>query len=89
MGDWRKLHNGEFDNLYSPPDIHRQLKSRKMRWAGHVAHMGEERKVYSVLVENPEGKRLLERPSRSWDDGIKWTLGRLVGECGVDSSGSV
>jgi hypothetical protein len=49
-----------------------------MRWAGHVARMGEGRNVYRVLMEKPEGKRPLERPRRRWEDGIKWTLGRLV-----------
>jgi hypothetical protein len=58
-GEWRKLHNEEFHNLYSSPDIIRQVKSRRMRWAGHVARMGAERKVYKVLVGKPEGKRPL------------------------------
>jgi hypothetical protein len=49
-GEWRKLHNEELHNLYSYPDIIRQVKSRRMRWAGHVARMGEERRVYKVLV---------------------------------------
>jgi hypothetical protein len=52
-GEWRKLHNGELHNLYSSPDIIRQVKSRRMRWAGHVARIGEERKVYKVLVGKP------------------------------------
>jgi hypothetical protein len=54
MGEWRKLYNEELHNLYSYPDIIRQVKSRQMRWAGHVARMGEERKVYKVLVGKPE-----------------------------------
>jgi hypothetical protein len=58
-GEWRKLHNEELHNLYSSPDIIRQVKSRRMRWAGHVARVGEERKVYKVSVGKPEGKRLL------------------------------
>jgi hypothetical protein len=82
-GEWRKLHNGELHNLYSSPDIIGQIKSRRMRWAGHVARMGEGRNVYRVLVEKPKGKRQLERSRRRWEDGIKWTLGRLVG--GVSS----
>jgi hypothetical protein len=49
-GEWRKLHNEELHYLYSSPDIIRQVKSRRMRWEGHVARMGEERKVYKVLV---------------------------------------
>jgi hypothetical protein len=54
--EWRKLHNEELHNLYSSPDILRQVKSRRMRWAGHVARMGEERKVCKVLLGKPEGK---------------------------------
>jgi hypothetical protein len=54
--EWGKLHSGELHNLYSSPDIIRQIKSRRMRWAGHVARMGEGRKVYMVLMEKPEGK---------------------------------
>jgi hypothetical protein len=74
-GEWRKLHNGELHNLYSSPDIIKQIKSRRMRWAGHVTRMGEGRNVYTVLVGKPEGKRPLERPRCRWDDGSKWTLG--------------
>jgi hypothetical protein len=55
-GEWRKMHNEEIHNLYSSPDIIRQVKSRRMRWAGHVARMGEERKVNKVLMVDPEGK---------------------------------
>jgi hypothetical protein len=61
-GEWRKLHNEELHNLYSSPDIIRQVKSRRMGSAEHVARMGEERKVYKVLVGKAEGKRPLERP---------------------------
>jgi hypothetical protein len=60
--------------LYSSPDIIRQIKSRRMRWARHVARMGEGRKVYRVLVGKPEGKRPLERPRRGWEDGVKMDL---------------
>jgi hypothetical protein len=70
-GEWRKLHNGELHNLYSSPDIIRQIKSRRMKWAGHVARMGEGSKVYRVLVGKPSGKRPLERPKRRWEDGIR------------------
>jgi hypothetical protein len=70
-GAWRKLRNEELHNLYSSPDIIRQIKSRRMRWAGHVARMGEERNVYRVLIGKPEGKRPLERPWRRWEDGIR------------------
>jgi hypothetical protein len=73
-GEWRKLHNGELHNLYTSPDIIRQIKSRRMRWAGHVAHMGEGRKVYSVLVGKPEDKRPLERPRCRWQDGIRMDI---------------
>jgi hypothetical protein len=67
-GEWRKLYNQELHDLYSSPDIITQVKSRRMRWAGHVARMGEERKVYyKVLVGKPEGKRPLGRPRRRWD----------------------
>jgi hypothetical protein len=68
-GEWRKLHSGELHNLYSSPDIIRQTKSRRMRWAGYVARMGEGRKVYRVLMGNPKGERGLERPRRRWEDG--------------------
>jgi hypothetical protein len=63
-GEWRKLHDKELHNLYSSPDIIRQVKSGRMRWAEHVAHMGEDRKLYKVLVGKPEGKRPLGRPRR-------------------------
>jgi hypothetical protein len=66
-GEWRKLHNEEVHYLYSSPNIIRQIKSRRMRWAGQVVDMGEERKVYKVLVGKPEGKRPLGRPRRRWD----------------------
>ena len=63
-GEWRRLHNEELSHLYSSPNIVRVMKSRRMRWAGHVARMGEERVVYRVLVGKPEGKRPLGRPRR-------------------------
>jgi hypothetical protein len=62
--EWRKLHSEELHNLHSSPDITRQVKSRRMRWAGHVARMGEERKVYKVLVGKPEEKIPLARQKR-------------------------
>jgi len=61
-GEWRKLHNDELSDLYSSPNIVRVMKSRRMRWAGHVARMGEGREVYRDLVGKPEGKRSLGRP---------------------------
>jgi hypothetical protein len=82
-GEWRKLHNGELHNLYSSPDIVRQIKSRRMRWAGHVARTGEGRNVYRALVGKPEGKRPLERPRRRWEDRIKMDL-REIGWGGVE-----
>jgi hypothetical protein len=82
-GEWRKLHSEELRNLYSYPDIIRQVKSRRMRWAGHVARLGEERKVYKVLVGKPEGKIPLGRPRRRWEDGIRMDL-RENGLRGVD-----
>jgi hypothetical protein len=75
-GGWRKLHNEELHNLYSSPSIIRTIKSRSMRWAGHVAEMGEKRHAYRILVGNPEGKRPLGRPGRRWVDKIKWILER-------------
>jgi hypothetical protein len=82
-GEWRKLHNEERHNLYSSPDIIRQIKSRRMRWVGHVERMGKERKVYKVLMGKPEGKRPIGRPRRRWEDGIGMDL-REIGLVGVD-----
>jgi len=79
IGEWRKLHNEELNNLYSLPNIVRVVKSRRMRWAGHVARMGEERGVHRVLVGKPEGKRQLGRPSRRWKDNIKMDLQEVGG----------
>jgi hypothetical protein len=70
-GEWRKLRNEELHILYSSPTIIRQIESRRMRWAGHVARMGEERNVYEVLMGKPQGKRPLERPRHGWEDGIR------------------
>ena len=77
-GEWRRLHNEELNDLYSSPKIVRVIKSRRMRWAGHVARMGEEKEVYRVLVGKPEGKRPLGRPRRRWVDNIRMDL-REVG----------
>jgi hypothetical protein len=66
MGGWKTLHNEELHDLYSSPSIIRIMKSRRMRWAGHVARMGEKGNVYSLLVGKPEGKRPLGRPRRRW-----------------------
>jgi len=73
-GELRRLHNEELNDLYSSPNILRAIKSRRMRWAGHVARMGEERGVYMVLVGKPEGKRQLGRPRRRWVDNIRTDL---------------
>jgi hypothetical protein len=70
-GSWRKLHNDELHSLSSSPNIVRMIKSRRMRWAGHVARMGEGRGVYRVLAGRPEVKRPLGRPRRWWEDNIK------------------
>ena len=69
-GEWRRLHNEELNDLYSSPNIVQVIKSRRMRWAGHVARMGEERGVYRVLVGKPEAKRPLGIPRRRWVDNI-------------------
>jgi hypothetical protein len=70
-GEWKKLHNEELNELYSLPNIVRVVKSRRMRWAGHVERMGEERGVHRVLVGKPKAKRPLGRPRRRWEDNIK------------------
>ena len=80
MGEWRRLHNEELNDLYSSPNIVWVIKSRKMRWAGHVARVGEERVVYRGLVGKPEGKRPLGRPRRRWVDNIRMDLQEV--ECG-------
>ena len=74
------MHNEELNDLYSSPNIVRVIKSRRMKWAGHVARMGEEREVYRVLVGKLEGRRPLGRPRRRWVDNI-WTDFQEVG-CG-------
>jgi hypothetical protein len=81
-GSWRKLHNDELHSLYSSPNIVGVIKSRVMRWAEHVARMGEGRGVYRVLVGRPEGKRPLGRPRRRWEDNIKMNLR----EIGIDGA---
>jgi len=102
-GEWRKLYNEELNDLYCSPNIVRVIKSRRMRWVGHVARMGEGRGVYRVLVGKPEGKRPLGRPGadgriilrwifRKWDvevwTGSSW-LRRGTCECGNEPSGSI
>ena len=80
--EWRKLHNEELSDLYSLPNVVWVVKSGKMRWAGHVARMGEGRGVHRVLVGKPEGKRPLGRPRRRWEDNIKTDLQEVGGSCG-------
>ena len=81
--EWGKLHNEELSDLYCSPNIFWVIKSRRMRWAGHVARMGERRGVYRVLVGKPEEKRLLGRHRRRWEDNIKMDL-QEVGCVGMD-----
>jgi len=78
-GEWRKLHNEELRDLYSLPNIVRVVKSRRMKWVGHVVRMGEGRGVHRVLVGKPEGKRPLGRPKRRWEDNIKMDLREVGG----------
>jgi hypothetical protein len=82
-GEWRKLHNEELRDLYSSPNIIRIIESRRMRWAGHVARIGEKRNAYILLVGKPEGKRPLGRPRRRWMDTIRRDL-EVVGWGDVD-----
>jgi hypothetical protein len=82
-GGWRKLHNEELHNLYSSPSTIRMIKSRRMRWAGHVARITENRDACRILVGKPEGNRLLERPRHKCVDNIKMNL-REIEWNGVD-----
>ena len=72
--EWKRLHNEELNDLYSAPNYMRVIKSRRMRWAGHVARMGEERVVYRVLLGKPEARRPLGRPRRRWVNNIRMDL---------------
>jgi hypothetical protein len=81
---WRRLYNEELNYLYSSPNIIRVIKSRRMRWAGHVARMDEGRGAYRILMGRPEGRRSLGRPRRRWENNIKMDL-QEVGWGGMDS----
>jgi hypothetical protein len=80
-GDWRRLHNEELNDLYSSPNIIGVIKSRRMRWAGHVARMGEKRSAHRILVRRPEGTRPLGRPRRRWEDNIEMDLLVFLASC--------
>jgi hypothetical protein len=102
-GEWRKVHNQELYDLFSSLNIIRVIKSRRVRWEGHVARMGDRRGAYSVFVGKREGERPLGRPKRRWEDNIKMALqkvgwdrfgsgyGHVAGscECGNEPSGSI
>ena len=81
-GEWTKLHNKELNDLYTLPNIVRVVKSSRMRWAGHVARMGEDKVVHRMLVGKPEGKRPLGRPRLRWEDNIKMDLQEVGGGYG-------
>jgi len=81
-GSWRKYHNDELHDLYSSSNLVRVIKAGRLRWAGHVARMGEGRGVYRVLIGKPEAKRLLGRPRGRWQDNIKLDLR----EIGIDGA---
>jgi hypothetical protein len=76
-GEWRKVHNKELRDLYSSPSIIRIIKSRRIKWAGHVARIREKRNAYRLLVGKPEGKRPLGRPRRRWVDNIGMDIGEV------------
>jgi len=82
-GEWRKLHNEELNDLYSSPNIVRVIKSRRMKWTGHVARVGESTDAYRVLVGKLEGQTPLGRPRHRWEDNIKMDL-QEVGCGGID-----
>ena len=73
-GEWRRLHNEELHSLYLSPNIVRVIKSRRLRWAGHVARIEEDRSAFKILTGKPTGKRPLGRPRRRWEDNIRMDL---------------
>ena len=79
--EWRKLHNEELNDLYFSPNTVRAIKSKRMRWTGHVVRMGERRGVYRVLVTKPKGKRQLGGPRRRWEDNINIDLQKVGCGC--------
>jgi hypothetical protein len=87
-GEWRRLHNEELNDLYASPNIIRVIKSRRMRWAGHVACMAEKRGACRILVGRPEGTLTLGRPRRRWEDNIKMDLQDVEWSHGLDCAGS-
>jgi hypothetical protein len=87
-GEWRRLHNKELYALYFLPNIIWVIKSRRLRWTGHVARMGERRGAYRALVGKREGRSPLERPRHRWEDNIKMDLREIGWGHGLDQSGS-
>jgi hypothetical protein len=87
-GELRRLHNEELNDLYSSANYMRVIKSRRMRWAGHVARIGEGRGAYRILVGRPEGRRPLGRSRHRWEDTIKMDLQEVGWGHGLDSYGS-
>jgi hypothetical protein len=83
-GEWRRLHNEELNDLYSSPNIIRVIKSRRMRWAGYIARMGEARGAYRILMGRLEGRRPLGKPRRRWEDNIKMDLQEVGWGYGLD-----
>ena len=76
-GEWRRLHNEEIHSSYRSPNIFRVIKSRRLRWAGHVARMEEGRSAFKILTGKPAGKRPLGRPRRRWEDSIRMDLDEI------------
>jgi hypothetical protein len=82
--EWRRLHNEELNDLYSSPNVIRVIRTRRMRWEGHVARMGHRRSAYRILVGRPEGRRPLGRPRHRWEDNIKMDLQEVGWGHGLD-----